>query len=359
MNSVDKILAGFNPGTQLISRFAGSELSDFIIGTDLDHSFIPWGENAYRNKEKVNKCLQSNHQAFEEVKGRAVVAGLTGIDYDSVLEINDLLPMLDILATNNGLEVRVNNNSEPSKKWLAKNRKLNANPDWESFIKNKGGWDKNLFIKALNIALNNLGYVVEITDESHRPKIAYPHHAVRKSYYNNETVMYSSGESAVYLLKEADGSSSDYKLSGETLAMRVIGTYNEISRGHKVQFKISEHDTYFYIFFSPSNEITINKASAFEASLHFLSEEIKDRIKFGIGIGDSDNDGCLGKLTEITLPSKIPKMIPFYFIVSGRNSSLLQDPKIKHHPRLFIAEKEGDIGPKFREAVIRANRETS
>ena len=357
MDSIGKVLSRFKPNIQNLERFTKGRLPTFVTGVDLDDSFIPWKENEYRRSVN-NNFLQSNQIAFREVADRGVFVVLTGIDYKSVQEINDLLPFTDILTTDNGLEMRINNKGELPKIWLAKDHEVTPNSDWKSFIKNETGWDRKLFFDVSNRVLNNFGYVVEINDKNQRPEIAYPHHDVRKSFDNSVTVIFSPGELALYLLKEADFPSEYYKTAGETLAMNVLSKYNKSSQGNKIKYKMSEHDTYFYIFFSPVGEVEINKASAFNASLNLLPETVRNNLEFGIGIGDSGNDKH-SALQEITVPRDEYKTIPVYSIVSGGNSCLLKDLKIKKHPRLVIAKEEGNIGPAFKHVIQRANKETN
>ncbi len=359
MNTVPRSCFDFKPAAQSFERFTGGQLPAFAVGADIDHSIVPWKENKYR-KEVNAEGLRGNQLAFRQVQNTALFVVLTGIDLKSVQEISSELngfPPIDILATDNGLEMHVNNKGEPSGIWLAKGRNIDSNNDWEAFLQTEAKWDRASFSQTMFRVLNNFG-LREVTENTNCPEIAYSHHTIFKTVDLPVNAVFCSGESAIYLLKEESLPIELVQEFGDVLARNIVKKYNEINPGSKVKYKLSEHDKYFYIFFSPNNEIKIDKASAFEASLKFLPQNIRDSLKYAVVIGDSENDTHV-RLGEVTVPWSSSRIIPVYAIISGKYSHLLDDKEVMNHPRLVVAEEMGNIGNAFQYAVQRADKEVN
>lgn len=326
---------------------------DIFLASDIDHSLIPWEKGKYKVSVEED-TLYKNYEAIKPYKDRLLTALVTGLDLPSVQLMRkyfDSSLQVHFLSTDNGKGgLYINQDEIETTNWLEQLKIEDRNIEWETFVKEIAGWEQDLFLKSVfNELLIKRGYK-ELKDK--KLEMSYPHYSV---YELNDgqnfnlplTLIFGLHESALYLMKHSISTTDELKKHGVELAESICKTYNE-SSNLRIKFTITEHDNYFYIFFSPDNGIEINKAKACDFLIRRLPNEISSNLKAGIVIGDSGNDTHL-KIEHIELQNG--RKIPFYAIFSG--TDLLNNEEFTKHPRIEVSQKLGNIGSSIRTVIAR------
>ena len=314
-----------------IQRFKDLNLEALGV-FDFDETLFPWITGKYR-EEWNEHSLNENQEAIKAVYGRMVCIGATGIDWNSAREASSLLkgyPPFDFVSTGNGVELRVNFYSEENAQWMDKNRLVQSEPLWNQFMENCG-WIDSKFLEVVQEKLQSLKFRKLKKGEA-LPTLAYKHQTILKREKAPPAfAVFSSGEPAIYLVKDSRYKDSDY-ITLEKEIIEAVKEQYEIETNSQINPRISNHGYYDYLFFSPVSEIEINKAVVFDAVLNAMPKEKKKHLKVLIAAGDTKNDRHLYE-TEID-------GIPVCSIRSG--NALEEDKTLSAHPRLFTTP-EGNI----------------
>lgn len=324
-----------------------------LIATDEDDSRLPWlhGVENYRSKFH-EEYLENNKNAFKSLADKAFIIGATGLDFKSLQWIQERtkilngFPPTDIEITDNGLEIRVNENGILPEEWFNPQIEILPNSEYELYVQKEAGYEREIFYKALTSKLKELGFV-KINDSNNFLPMALPNCIVYEIKGDLPTfVIFSSGESAFYFIGN-DENKNDYDRLYNDLAKGILKEYNELTGKKKnIKYEVSGHGNYAYIFFSPNNGIEISKETAFNSSLEFLPKYLRAKFEVAIAVGDSRNDKHL-------IPHTVEidgKSIPRHSVITG--NKLANEEWLQSHPRLFwIPEEPGNVGPAILEII--------
>ena len=339
---------------QVYRRINLENTPDILLVSDIDHSILPWKDGKYK-VEVDEDTLTNNYRAILDSQNRIFTVLVTGLDLPSVQQMRrhfNNSPIVDGLSTDNGKGgLFTNNDGIETTKWLDGIGIKNQSIEWEAFVKEQAGWDQDLFLKAVFKELLLNRKLKEVKDSN--IKMAYPHYSVYQSQDDTSldslpiTLISGPYESAIYLMKNSNVSDEKTKELGIQIAKDICSNYSKDGNS-KIKFKMSEHDDYYYLFFSPDNGIEIDKALAMDFIVRQLPDEILENMKAGIAIGDSENDTHL-KIESIELPSK--KILPFHAIFSG--TDLLGNEDFSKHPRKEISYLRGNVGRSIRNVIAK------
>ena len=337
----------FTPPQTELKRLNGTK-SEILIVTDEDHTRIPWTEQGYRTG--INpEYLEGNKQAFHAVASKSIIIGATGLDFKSLQWIQEQLgvltgfPPTDIEITDNGLEIRLNENGLNHEEWLDVKKDIEPNKDYESYIRSEVGYRREVFSQAMKAKIQEFGYI-QVTDIEDYPPMTLPNcEAFSKKGDFPSTVVISYGESAIYVVKE--NSDLDYLKFTTDLVESIIDEYKRLT-GKQIKAEISEHGFYDYAYFSPDNGIYVSKETALNEALKMLPSHQTSNLQVVIAAGDSANDKHL-------IPHTLQvngKTIDRHSVITGLK---LSDNKwFKDHPRIHLSPNEvGHIGPGILEII--------
>ena len=306
----------------------------YVISSDVDHSgFAPWIENKY-GEEMDEQALAQNQRALNSLAHHGVINATTGSAFLSMLQIKHALSgfKIDSFFTNNGTAAYLNHDGEEVETWLHEDTEMD--PEWESLMKEKAGWDETVFFEVVDQVLANNGFV-ESSHDHDRPLGAYEHHKILN--HVEQLAIFSVGESAIYLpyvLGETFNMNAAHRLG------RQVSKQYQQQTGSEVVYKITMNDTYAYVFFSPRKEVEINKAVALQGYIDMLPATEKEPF-FVLTIGDSGNDLHLFPDEFFVGDRGMPNVV----VVSGKDSELLDHQEITRKEKdLFVAPRTGYVG---------------
>ena len=332
-------------------RFDNKKLQNnlVLLIADVDHSLLPWKEGNYK-QFLDDEILARNKTALQEFEQRLITVIVTGLGFRAMQNIAhhfDGFPSFDAISFDNGKELYLNDTNKTPKDWIEELEMSDKDENWQNYMKNKVHWDRNIVIETLIEVLSESGFKAV---KGKLPEIAYPHYMVLEAelFYQGQSripvqIIIDPDESSMYMVKDSGIDSKVYEGIGRNLGEEI--TQRLDLKNNQARYSLSEHDNYFYFFFSPGHEINVTKASIPDYLLEIFPKDILSNLKAGIGIGDSENDTHLEILELATLG------IPFYPIASG--TDLLTNQTINNHPRIEIAHIKGDIASAIRKQVVK------
>ncbi len=309
----------FNPSRLELTRFNQAEkLPDILVVSDLDGS--KWGSFTAGLRSNYHpEQNRRNAEAFNRYSDRFIVADVTGQDVRMTRHLQDVyggFDVLDFLANDSGLDLRVNQTSLAPSKFLQSLDSAEAyNPhgDWETFI--TSFLNKDQFYKSLQEVLHDQGFTEVQFDDTNRPLYVYPncHQLFRSHQHPGIDVSISPGEMSVVTIETRKG-------QGLTDVDRLVRNIsNELQ--HRIPgiiYQVGLGEDFGYAFFTHADEDKqISKSSIVYAILKILPEKIVNALRAIICIGDGANDRHLG-LTEVARPDNQGKPLPVYRIISGQ-----------------------------------------
>ena len=328
-------------------RFQNKPAPDIMLITDVDHSIIPWEKDKY--KIAVNsKALSNNKIVLSNINDRLITALVTGLGWRSMQEISshfDGFPVIDFLSCDNGKgDLFFNQKELLPFQWLKQIGLKDSNVEWQSYIKNKVGWDQSLVMSAFNQVLHKQGF----KDTNTVLPMTYQFYIIKQGLIQNNlvSIVIDPDESSLYIKKEEHLPTVFYEELTKDISSLIKDQLKQA--GSNVDFTVSDHDNYFYSFFYPNNGTEINKASVINYIFEICPNEIAQNIKAVIAIGDSANDTHLIP-HEIKLSNN--RTIPVYSIMSG--TGLINKPAFATHPRIEIAKDTGDVGNAIKNVVAK------
>ncbi len=357
--TVDLLKQRFHPETIHLKRLQGlTKLPDILVVSDLDGS--KWGRftDGIRSNYHTEQNLR-NAEAFNCYSDRFIVADVTGQDVRMTRHLLDVyrnFDLLDFLANDSGLDLRVNELSLAPHEFLYSLNEAEAyNPyeHWDRFI--NSFFDKQKFYELMQVVLADNGFQEILLNDKDRLSYIYPncHRLYRSSEYPYIDVSISPGEMSLvtietrknYVLDEADFLVRDLcnKLQ-EQIATSLSGQEAE-----RVMYQVGLGENFGYAFFTHADDDKqISKATIPFAILQILPDDVLNELKAVICIGDGANDRHLG-LTEINYQEK---NIPVYRIVSGESLYKKNPVWLKRDAgRLELAPELGDIAEALHQVV--------
>jgi len=184
-------------------RFQSKPAPDIMLITDVDHSIIPWEKDKY--KIAVNsKALSNNKIVLSDINDRLITALVTGLGWRSMQEISshfDGFPVIDFLSCDNGKgDLFFNQKELLPFQWLKQIGLKDSNAEWQSYIKNKVGWDQSLVMSVFNQVLHKQGF----KDINTVLPMTYPFYIIKQGLVQNNlvSIVLDPDESSLYIKKE-------------------------------------------------------------------------------------------------------------------------------------------------------------
>ncbi len=331
-------------------RFQNKKPPDILLVTDVDHSIIPWEKEKYKKSVDL-LALKNNQSVLRDIQERSITALVTGLGWRSMKEINSYFegfPVIDFLSCDNGKgDFFFNQNEHLPHEWIKQLKLEDSNFGWQSYMKDKVGWDKVLVMSTFHEALQESGF----NDTKQILPMTYPFYIIKQANIQNTNVslVIDPDESSFYLKKEPGILPKFYEDLSKDLSELIKDKLKKT--GASINYTVSDHDNYFYSFFYPNNGTEINKASIMDYLFEICPDEITKDIKAIIAIGDSGNDR---HLVPHAIRVSNNKTIPVYSIFSG--TGLVNKPPFSNHPRIEIAQNTGDVGNAIRNVVSKIDQ---
>jgi hypothetical protein len=280
------------------------------------------------------------------------VADVTGQDVRMTRHLLDVyknFDLLDFLANDSGLDLRVNEASlAPSEFLRSLDEAEGFNPyhDWENFI--NSFFDKQKFYELMQLVLAENGFNEILLNDSERLAYIYPncHRLYRSSAYPYIDVSISPGEMSLvtietrknYVLDEAEFLVRD--LCDKLLKQISISLSGQESE--RIMYQVGLGENFGYAFFTHADEDKqISKATVPFAMLKILPASVVNALKAIVCIGDGANDRHLSLLE---VPRASAKPIPVYRIISGQELYDANPPWLNIAAgRVELAPNRGDI----------------
>lgn len=323
-------------------RFHDSK-PDIIFVGDMESTVIPL--DSEKKAVLTGSSLDGNIRALRELDQRLLKVLSTGSDLERVKGFKDFLKLMgfDLIFTDNGKSLYVNDSSYDPEKWLEVLQKNESNPTWKYLVEEHVGWKASTLVSITIDFYKKLGF----TEIDHNYKKIYP----TNLFMRNETYIelaVNTKNGSLFFLEKSQLEKASLEQFIKTSAEEITNHYSKAT-GKTLSYKISNLSGWCYVFFD-TNEININKLTSTEVIPELFDFGLLDEVKACIVAGDSENDEHL-ELREIDINSR---QVPVFSLHSGNN--LINNPRFGNHPRLFLSNKEGDLETILREIIKTIDR---
>jgi hydroxymethylpyrimidine pyrophosphatase-like HAD family hydrolase len=345
-------------------RFGSTRFPDILNVSDIDDTFLPWKTGQY-NIEVSHPILEKLKAAFLDLQDRFINAFVTGRGLSSMKRLAHFFKDVPVqfLALDNGKHLFINRRNEPAEKWIGSLSADAEDQDWKNHLKTRAKWDHELLLETAKTTLTQDGFQ-GVSNHGHEGLAMPEDHIYQRKVpnYPNPLVqtlvdlwrmllgrpapalmplnlMINPDESAFHLLKGEKQDRKFYTRWGDNFAKTVA---TQLARhNNPVQWERSDHGHYLYYFFTPKT-IVINKASVVDFLLRQkLSVKNSQHLKAVLTYGDSQNDIPLLSRRHFTTVDG--RKLPVFPTLSG--TKLLDNIAVKTHPRLIVAQQNGDLVP--------------
>jgi hypothetical protein len=322
-----------------------------LIISDLEST--KWGNvDGFRGKCDAQQ-REANAKAFNYISKDAFIVDATGQAIESLQghNLDQVLPFhhVDVVSTNNGLQIFTNEKGEDPYKFLYFLDPCNEeNQDWKNYIEEILNFPASKLQSAFRSALEELGFkkTKDIGEDPGPRSYAYANHEV----WNHDdtkipfTLCSETNVPAAFEQATSDEEMEKAKKFLEQIIEKVTKTFSNV-RGY-----IADQRPFCYsaLFVPQEEQNHISKASLVPAILNLVPEGFWSNLDAVICLGDSGNDEHLG-LSEIKNPDT-EKMLPIYKVIAGKH---LKDAQwIPNDGRIRTSESKGDIAKEL-ESTIR------